>query len=83
MTPAEEKRWLEENIPHRIRVMLASTTELSSLRPNGGSSFSDPVVKRCWTDAAWEGRLVLQAPLRRRRNLGRRRCNADTCGTAN
>ncbi|MEK6701393.1 MAG: hypothetical protein AABZ53_03955 [Planctomycetota bacterium] len=57
MTPTEEKQWLEEHIPHRIRVMLASTAELSACRTNGEPSFNDDVVERCWTDAVWEGRL--------------------------
>lgn len=57
MTPSEEQQWLQEHIPHRIRVMLASTEELSKLRASGKPSFGDSVVERCWTDAVWEGRL--------------------------
>lgn len=57
MTQAEIDEWLHDHIPHRIRVMLASTERLQKLTGTNEPNWPDPIVRRCWTDAVWEGRL--------------------------
>lgn len=57
LTKAEQDKWLHEDIPHRIRAMFASTAELGARHPGGEPTWPDDVVKRCWTDCVWEGRL--------------------------
>lgn len=54
----EIRQWLVLHIPHRMRILFASTGELDNLRPKGRPSWPDLIVKRCWTDAVWDGRLV-------------------------
>ena len=57
MSKPEQDKWLQDHIPHRVRVMLASTKELQKRRPSGQPTWPDQTVERCWTDAVWEGRL--------------------------
>lgn len=63
-----QRRWLETEIPHRVRVLYASTAELNQMfKERFGRCPSDAfpafedelawIKRRCETDAIWEGRL--------------------------
>ncbi|MEA2711826.1 MAG: hypothetical protein QOF78_4427 [Phycisphaerales bacterium] len=61
MDAATQKRWLETEIPYRIRAVLAQMPYLWALTPNEADPLREDyytIRGRCLGDAAWEGRLV-------------------------
>jgi hypothetical protein len=61
--PTFHKKWLEEDIPHRVRASVARTPLLEELlgrripdRPL--ETRDETIARRCETDSIWEGRLA-------------------------
>lgn len=59
LSPDDQKQWLVEHIPHRVRVILPGIrmTGAWAVNPEADDS-TDPIAFRCRGDAIWEGRLT-------------------------
>ena len=60
ISPQDQEKWLQRDIPHRVRACLAFTKRLDDLigLPKWpANTRAEQIARRCATDAIWEGRL--------------------------
>jgi hypothetical protein len=59
LLPEDQRQWLAEHIPHRVRAVLPGIPILGNWKPEWNATIeTDPITWRCMGNSMWEGRLT-------------------------